>query len=197
MDNKLYVCRSCQYVFPKELSDLIESKVQVYCEMCGAPFSLSGVIFKQAPVPVRDREALTKTPTKFGPDKKEKSHLDKAIKTINKFDYLPVVFYAVITLILSFFNSRNPGGSSILISSYLVVFISLFIIIYDSQFISPRIKANEYDEITLDAICYGILGCILSGTGVFILIKGILIFVYSARNSRKENHKVYYSTKFV
>ena len=189
MDNKLYVCRSCQYVFPKELSELIESKVQVYCEMCGTPFSLSGVNFKQASV--RESRALIHKPTIYGIVDKEKSNLDKAIKNLNKFDFLPIIIFSILTLLLSFFNFPISGGIIPIISSYLIVFSSLLIIIYDSRFISPRIKSNNYDEIPLDAICYGILGCIIYGTGVFLLIKGILIFIYSAKNSEKGDHKIY------
>lgn len=189
MDNKLYVCRSCQYVFPKELSELIESKVQVYCEMCGTPFSLSGVSFKQAPV--KKAKVLIQKDPQYGIVDKEKSSLGKAIKTLNKFDYIPIVIFPIITLILSFFYTRNSGGIMFLISSYLIVFSSLLIIIYDSRYISPRIKSNSYDEIALDAICYGILGCIIYGTGVIMLIKGILIFIYSAKNSERGDHKLY------
>ena len=81
MDKKLYICRNCQYVFPKELSELIESKVQVYCEMCGTPFSISGVYFKQASVS-ESRKPIHR-PTKHGLVDKERSGLDKAIKTLN------------------------------------------------------------------------------------------------------------------
>jgi hypothetical protein len=187
--DKLYICRNCQYVFPKGLSKLIENEVQVYCEMCGTPFSLSGVSFKQTslsePVETIDR------PSKYGMIDKERSSLDKAIKSFNKFDYIPIIVFSIITLILSFFNFRTSGGIMLIISSYLIVFSSLLIIIYDSRFISPRIKSNSYDEIALDAICYGILGCIIYGTGVIILIKGILIFIYTAKNSERGDHKVY------
>ena len=31
----LYVCRECNYVFPEELAELIDKRVQVFCEMCG------------------------------------------------------------------------------------------------------------------------------------------------------------------
>ena len=189
MDNKLYVCRSCQYVFPKELSELIESKVQVYCEMCGTPFSLSGVSFKQAPV--KEAKVLIQKTPKIGIVDKEKSSLGKAIKSLNKFDYIPIVIFPIITLIVSFFNTRNSGGIMFLISSYLIVFSSLLIIIYDSRYVSPRIKSNSYDEIALDSICYGVLGCIIYGTGVIMLIKGILIFIYSAKNSEVGDHKFY------
>ena len=40
MSEKLYICRNCSYVFPKELSKLIDDRTQVYCELCGSQFSL-------------------------------------------------------------------------------------------------------------------------------------------------------------
>ncbi len=187
--DKLYICRSCQYGFPKELSKLIENEVQVYCEMCGTPFSLSGVSFKQKTV--RDPGKTIHKPSKYGMNDKERSSLDKAIKILNRFDYVPIIIFSIITLILSFFNFRTSGGIILIISSYLIVFSSLLIIIYDSRFISPKIKSNSYDEITLDAICYGILGCIIYGTGVILLIKGLLIFICSAKNSERGGFKVY------
>ncbi len=187
--DKLYICRNCQYVFPKELSKLIESKVQVYCEMCGTPFSLSGVSFKQASV--RGSRVAIHKHTKYGIVDKEKSNLDKAIKSLNKFDYIPIIFFSIITLILSLPNFYTPGGILLIISPYLLVVSSLLIIIYNSRFISPRINSNSYDEITLDAICYGILGCIIYGTGVIILIKGILIFIYSTTDSERGDYKLY------
>ena len=189
MDNKLYICRNCQYVFPKELSKLIESKVQVYCEMCGTPFSLSGVSFKEAAKskPIEN----VRQPAKYGVVDKKISNLEKAIRIFNKFDYVPLLIFSIVTLILSFFRLGTPDGIFRVISSYLMVFSSLLIIIYDARFISPRINANNYDEITLDAFCYGILGCIIYGTGIFILIKGILIIIYSATNTEKGPHKVY------
>jgi hypothetical protein len=157
--------------------------------MCGTPFSLSGVSFKQTSV--KKTGVLIHKSPKYGIIDKEKSNLNKAIKSLNKFDYIPIVIFPIITLILSLFNARSSGGIMLLISSYLIVFSSLLIIIYDSRYISPRIKSDNYDEIALDAICYGILGCIIYGTGVFLLIKGILIFIYSAKNSEKGDHKIY------
>lgn len=189
MDKKLYICRSCQYVFPKELSRLIESKVQVYCEMCGTPFSLSGVSFKEAPVS-KSREVIHQH-AKYGVVDKKTSGLDKAIRCFNKFDYVPLLIFSTITLILSFFNIGTSNGIMRMISSYIFVFSSVLIIIYDSRFISSRINSKSYDEITLDAICYGILACIFYGAGVFMLIKGILIFIYSAKYTEKGPHKVY------
>ena len=187
--DKLYICRNCQYVFPKELSKLIENEVQVYCEMCGTPFSLSGVSFKQTSV--KESGVLIHKHTKYEIVGKRKSNLDKAIKSLNKFDYVPMAIFSIISLILSFLNFNTSGGIFLIINSYLIVFSSLLIIIYDSRFISPRIKSGKYDEITLDAICYGILGCVIYGTGVILLIKGILIFIYSAKNAERGEHKVY------
>ncbi|MFX0076074.1 MAG: hypothetical protein ACFE96_11565, partial [Candidatus Hermodarchaeota archaeon] len=181
--------RSCQYVFPKELSKLIESEVQVYCEMCGTPFSLSGVSFKDA-IASKPRKSIPQS-AKYGDGDKHLSGLDKAIRSFNKFDYIPLLIFSVITLILSFFNLGASDGIMRMISSYLIVFSSLLIIIYDSRFISPRINTRSYDEITLDAFCYGILGCIIYGTGFFMLIKGILIIVYSAKTTERGPHKLY------
>jgi len=84
--DKLYICRNCQYVFPKELSELIKSETQVYCEMCGTPFSLSGVSFRQATV--REPGRTIHKPSKYGKTDKERSSLEKAIKNLNKLSNL-------------------------------------------------------------------------------------------------------------
>ena len=188
--DKLYICRNCQYVFPKELSKLIKNEVQVYCEMCGTPFSLSGVTFKQKPLKAPSKPILR--PSKYGMIDKERSSLAKAIKTLDTFDYIPILAFSVIFLIVSFFISiRAPEGIFIFLSSCLIVVSSSLIIIYDSRFISPKIKSDRYDEITLDAICYGILGSVIFGTGVIILIKGILIFIHAAKSSERGDHRIY------
>jgi len=188
--DKLYICRNCQYVFPKELSELIKNEVQVYCEMCGTPFSLSGVNFKQTTV--RDPGKTSYRQSKYGMNDKERSSLEKAIKNLNKFDYIPILIFSIFTLILSFlFSTRTSGGIFQFITSSLIALSSLLIIIYNARFISPRIKSSKYDEITLDAICYGILGCVIYGTGVILLIKGILIFIYTTKNSERGDHRVY------
>ena len=188
MDKTLFVCRSCGYGFPKELSELIENKVQVYCEMCGTPFSLAGIRFKQASVklsgksiPIRSRSSIR--------DKK-KLKLDKAIKKLNKFDCIPIAIFSILVIILNLIFIIS-GGINLLISSYLIVGSGVLIIIYDSKYISPKIKSDSYDDIALDAICYGILGCIIYGTGVILLIKGILIFIYSIQNHESNHHKAY------
>ncbi len=182
MNKTLYVCRSCGYGFPKELSELIDNKTQVYCEMCGTPFSLAGIKFKQSDksIPIHPKSSIR--------DKK-KSKLENAIKILNKFDYVPMVIFSLIVFVFNLIYRTN--GVNLFIASYLMVFISVLILIYDSKSISQRIKSDSYDEIALDGICYGILGCFIYGTGVLILIKGILIFINSIKKHESSDHKLY------
>jgi len=187
MDKKLYICRSCGFGFPKELSELIENKVQVYCEMCGTPFSLAGIRFKQASVKISEKSIplLSKSSIRD----KNKSKLDKAIKKLNKIDFIPIAIFSIIVLVFNLIFVSSEINQ--LICSYLIVGSGVLIIIYDSRFISPKIKSESYGDIPLDAICYGILGCFIYGTGVILLIKGILIFIYSILNHESNNHKAY------
>ena len=187
--DKLYICRSCQYAFPKELSKLIDDKVQVYCEMCGTPFSLSGVEFKKPPT--RQRRSDTQPYPKYGTGAKDKNNLEKAIKYLNKFDYIPIILYTFTMLVLSFFYFRTSGGIINIINSYLLVLCGVLILIYDLRYISPRVNSKNFNEISLDAIGYGILGSIFYGAGVIILIKGVLILVHSMVYYEGEEHKVY------
>ena len=189
MDNKLYICRNCSYVFPKELSKLIDDRTQVYCEMCGSPFSLSGVNFKQPPT--RKQRSKIQPHPKYGLSNKDKTNLEKAIEFLNKFDYIPIILYAFAILVLSFFYFPISGSIVNVINSYLLVLGSVLVLIYDLRYISPRVQSKNYDEIALDAICYGILGCIFYGSGVILLIKGILILIHSIVYHKGEDHKVY------
>lgn len=187
--DKLYICRSCRYVFPKELSKLIDNKIQVYCEMCGTPFSLSGVNFKKPPTR-QQRDEIRPHP-KYGVSDKDKTNLEKAIEYLNKFDYIPIILYAIIILILSFFYFGTSGGIVNVINSYLLALCGVLILIYDLRYISPRVQSKNYDEIVLDAICYGILGSIFYGAGVILLIKGVLILIRSIVYHEGEDHKTY------
>jgi hypothetical protein len=189
MSEKLYICRTCSYVFPKELSKLIDGRTQVYCEMCGTPFSLSGVNFKQPPT-IRQRKEIRPHP-KYGMSDKDKTNLEKAIGYLNKFDYIPIILYAFAILVLSFFYFTTPGGIVNVINSYVLVLGSILVLIYDLSYISPRVQSKNYDEIALDAICYGILGCIFYGSGVILLIKGILILAHSIAYHKGGDHKFY------
>ncbi len=189
MSEKLYICRNCSYVFPKELSKLIDNRTQVYCEMCGSPFSLSGVNFKQPPT--RKQRSKTQPHPKFGLSNKDKNNLEKAIEYLNKFDFIPIILYALAMLGLSFFNFFIYGGIINVINSYILVLGAVLVLIYDLRYISPRIQSKNYDEIVLDAFCYGILGCIFYGSGVILLIKGILILVHSMVYHEGGEHKIY------
>lgn len=187
MNKTLYVCRSCGYGFPKELSELIDNKIQVYCEMCGTPFSLTGIRFKQASAKPSGKTIPIHPKSSIRDEKKSK--LEKAIKRLNKFDVIPIAILLILVIILNLIFIS--GGINLLISSYLIVGSGVLIIIYDSKYISPKIKSDSYEDIALDAICYGILGCIIYGTGAILLIKGILIFVYSIQNHESSDHKLY------
>ena len=187
--DKLYICRSCSYAFPKELSKLIDNRTQVYCEMCGTPFSLSGVNFKQPPT-IRQRKEIRPHPN-YGMSDKDKTNLEKAIGYLNKFDYIPIILYMFTIIVLSFYYFPISGGIINIISSYLLVLSAVLILIYDLRYISPRILSKNYDEIPLDAFCYGILGSIFYGAGVILLIKGVLILIHSIVYHEGEDHKIY------
>ena len=187
---KLYICRGCGYVFPKELSELIENKVQVYCEMCGTPFSLEGIDFKQ-PTVRYPKKPSPKYSTYVITDE-SKSKLNKAIKKLDKFAYLPILIFSGIYigfLFLIFFDSYN--WINILVSHLSLGICGLLIAIYDINYISTKIENEQYDEILLDAFCFGILGCIIYGVGILLLIKGILIIIYRILNPKQKPHKVY------
>ncbi|MFX0147471.1 MAG: hypothetical protein ACFE8E_06940, partial [Candidatus Hodarchaeota archaeon] len=187
---KLFICRECGYAFPKELSQLIDSRVQVYCEMCGTPFSLEGIEFKK-PELKPPKFALPKIPTYDKADS-SKSKLSKAIKTFNKFAYLPILIFSGIYIGFLFEIFIDPNNWINILTSHLSLGIGgLLIVIYDISHISPRIEGERYDAILLDAFCFGILGCIIYGVGVLLLIKGILIFIYVALNSKEKSYKVY------
>ena len=94
-------------------------------------------------------------------------------------------------LILSFFYFPFSGGIFNVITSYILVFGSLLVLIYDLSYISPRVQSKNYDEIALDAICYGILGCIFYGSGVILLIKGVLILAHSIAYHKGGDHAFY------
>ncbi len=167
MSKKLYVCKECGNVFPEDLHHLIEKNVQIYCEKCGRPFSLEGVQFKEVKFEKSERVKVSKE--KFD---EIGSNLEHFIKKLNIFAWIPIL---ILSVILLFTGNLALGIFGILIS------------LYDLLFISRKIKSNKYDEIALDAICMGILGCIVFGTGAIILIKGILIFIDVILNNQKED----------
>ena len=185
--SKTYICRECSYTFPIELSGLIDNNIQVYCERCGSPFNLKGVKFKPAPTPV-----LRKFSKTIALSEKDSSNLDKLIQFLNKISFLPLFFFTFISLGLLFeiaFNLDN--WSFILFNRLLPGLIGLSLLIYDLGYITPKIKEKKYNEVLLDSFCWGILGCVLYGTGVIILIQGIFILIYVMVNPENKNLKAY------
>lgn len=184
MVDKIYVCRSCSYVFPKELSQLIDNKVQVYCEMCGTPFSLTGVEFRKAPIRGTRQTYSTKGETK--------NKLSKAIQILNKFDTIPIIIFSIIVLGLSFTHLFNPiNGLYLFVGQFILGLSGILIIVYEWRFVSPRIEAESYDSIILDSLCYGILGCVIFGTGAIIVAKGVLILIYGIIYNEDKTHRFY------
>ncbi|MFX1503990.1 MAG: hypothetical protein ACFFDH_23715, partial [Promethearchaeota archaeon] len=184
---KLYVCRECSYVFPEELSHLIESNIQVYCERCGSPFILEGVKFKPAPTPyMREKKLYHVLP------EKKSSNLDNLIQFLNKISFIPLFIFTFVSfgLIAEVVGNWESFGF-ILFNRISHGLLGLFILIYDRVYISPKIKEKNYNAILLDSFCWGILGCILYGLGVIILIKGIFIIIYVISDSRNTNLKKY------
>jgi DNA-directed RNA polymerase subunit RPC12/RpoP len=191
MVNTVYVCRSCGYVFAQELSELIENNVQVYCEMCGTPFSLAGVEFKNAPVKVSQPNGSSNQA--YIRKTQGKTKFANAIKIINKFDAIPLIILAVFIIIfLSTAFLLSGWSMRYYIGQICLLFAVILILVYNFKYISPRIKSDGFNSIALDAFCYGILGCIMYGLGVIILIKGILILIYNMVYPDVPKNKLYY-----
>ena len=173
MSKKLYVCKECGNVFSEQLYHLIETNVQVYCEKCGTLFFFEGVKFKFEP------EKEVKISQK--PSEPISSDLQRTILKLNNISYIPVLIISLIFL-----------GLTIIFPGFILIGIyGIIISLYDKKFISPKIKEKRYNEIVLDSFFIGILGCILFGTGVIILIKGILILINAYYSFQKEKLKPY------
>jgi hypothetical protein len=181
------MCTECRYAFPSELSGLIENNIQVYCERCGSPFNLEGVKFKPAPTPIRRKfnrpSALSE---------KDSSNLDQLIQFLNKISFLPLFFFTFISfgLIAEIAFNLDSWGF-IVFNRLLQGLIGISLLIYDRVYLAPKIKEKKYNEILLDSFCWGILGCVLYGTGVIILIKGVFILIYVFVNQENKNLKAY------
>ncbi|MFX1549772.1 MAG: hypothetical protein ACFFB9_05400 [Promethearchaeota archaeon] len=184
--SKIFVCRECGYVFPQELSQLIENNIQVYCERCGSPFILEGVKFRPAPTPyIREKKSYYTLP------EKKSSSLDKFIQFLNKISSLPL-FIFFFTYVISIFTNLFPFvGIYNLLDPIAQIIICLFLIIYDRTHIAVKVKEKKYNEIFLDSFCWGILGSIMYGLGVIILIKGIFIMIYVLTDSQNKDYKIY------
>ena len=187
MSKRIYACRDCGFVFPRDLFNLIEQNIQVYCERCGSPFILEGVKFRPAPTPhVRKLRPL------YPISEKKFSYLEKAIQILNKISFIPIFLFTVITLgLISEITLYPDNWLDILINRSLFGLIGLILIVYDRVYIAPQVKEKKYNAIFVDSLCWGILGCILYGTGVIILIKGALITCYVILNPEDKELKIY------
>ncbi|MFX0034397.1 MAG: hypothetical protein ACFE9I_02000 [Candidatus Hermodarchaeota archaeon] len=183
----VYICRTCNYAFPDELSHLIENNIQVYCERCGSPFNLEGVKFRPAPTPyIRDKKPYRTL------SESKSSNLEKVIRSLDKISLIPIIIFTIISFIWIFEIFFDPSNWFDILFRYgLQGFIGFFIIIYDSSYISSKIKEKNYNVIFLDAFCWGILGCVLYGTGVILLIKGIFIILYVITDKKNNSLKIY------
>jgi len=183
----VYICNECSYAFPSELSNLIEQKTQVYCERCGSPFVLEGVKFKPAKTPV-----TRKSIPLIALSEKDSSNLDKFIQFLNKISFLPIFIFTFIHFgMIAEIAVNWDNWISILFNNLSLGLIGLFLLLYDKVYIAPKVREKKYNEIFLDSLCWGILGCILYGTGVIILIRGVFIIIYVATDQKNKDLKVY------
>ncbi|MHA1687879.1 MAG: hypothetical protein ACTSUN_00835 [Promethearchaeota archaeon] len=182
---KIYICSECGYEFPLELSKLIENNIQVYCEQCGAPFNLKGKTFRELPRGYWEEEGGEERIKR-----KEGESLDKVIQVLNNISFIPIIIFSIIAILSSVqLILTQPEQWLLLFLSRITVGVTGLLIFYhDAQFIYPRVKNKSYTGITTDAFILGILGCVIYGTGVIILIKGvfILIKVVSDKEVRKK-----------
>ncbi len=189
MVKTLYVCRECGFVFPSELKTLIEDRVQVFCEMCGMPFTLAGVEFKQPSV--RQQVPPVKSYSREAIRERSRVKFSKAIKRIDTLAFIPILILSCVLLTTSWIFIDPANLINEIIGNVLISVAGLSIAYYDIKQITPKIKEEKYDELLLDTFCYGILGCIFYGSGVLILVKGILIIIYVAIYSKDKHHKAY------
>ena len=189
MPPKIYICRECGYGFPPELSHLIENKIQVYCEMCGTPFSLAGVEFKQPEI--QPQEARFKPYSREALKERSRRKFSKAIRILDHLSYLPILIFSSIFITTNWLYVNQSNWILSVISNVLVALVGFFIVIYDIKRITPRVKGEKYDEIVLDSFCFGIIGCIIYGTGTILLIKGIMIIIYTSIYHKREKNNLY------
>ncbi|MFX1591062.1 MAG: hypothetical protein ACFFCL_00075, partial [Promethearchaeota archaeon] len=184
---KVYICRECSYVFPDELSHLIESNIQVYCERCGSPFILEGVKFKPAPTPYMREKKTYHTLSE-----RKSSSLDKSIQFLNKISFIPLFIFTCVSFgLIAEIALFNYNWVSILFDRLFHSFIGLFLLTYNRTYIAHKVRERKYNEIFLDSFCWGILGCIMYGIGVIMLIQGVFILFYVLTDPKNKEFKIY------
>ncbi|MBD3340073.1 MAG: hypothetical protein GF353_13245 [Candidatus Lokiarchaeota archaeon] len=169
MSKKIYVCSDCGYVFPDELTDLIENNIKVYCEKCGTPFLISSG-GKKPVKPKKKKREKAKEPT-----------LHKIIYKLNFVAFLPIFIVSIVLICLSIIE----------LSLLFIGIPGMIISLYDLSYVSPKIKKKQYDHIVADSICMGILGSIIFGTGVLLILKGLLVLIYAVKYPKLDENKSY------
>jgi len=202
MPRRKYICSECGNIFNEELRELIENNVQVFCEKCGAPFTLEKTEFKEKEYKPIKEVSERKKPSKEGAEKKIKkekeakekdfSKLNGTIKAFNKFDYIPILIFGIVSLILILESFTRPSQFTIIFIRHLTAgIVALSIAIYDKRFISKKIEQGKHNDVVLDAFCMGILGSIVFGLGVLILIKGLLVMIFVFSNGKDQEKSFY------
>ena len=196
MSKKIYICNECGFNFPSQLSGLIESKIQVFCEKCGTPFSLSGVSFTKRKVKPKVVTTKWEKQKKYTyPQKQEKTYpsLYNAIQKLNEISYIPVLIGSIIAILFSleiFFNPAVPW-LVILIRQLTLGIFGILIALFDKIVIQKKIKEGKLGEVLVHSLWIGILGSFIYGTGTFIMIKGIFVFLYVIYTREKNKLKSY------
>jgi len=190
--NRVYVCAECGYVFPDELAGLIEEGTQVYCENCGRPFTLEGKSFVKMEIKPPEKWEYPRSFKK--PKKKVKTYptLNKAIQILNKFSYIIILIGALASLGLMVRIFWNPSEwQLIIIRQSIIGLAGIIIAIIDNEYICKKIKNGNYGEIIVDSLAFGILGCIIFGSGVFLLLKGVLVIIFILLNKKNQEMDFY------
>ncbi|MBD3215987.1 MAG: hypothetical protein GF311_25470 [Candidatus Lokiarchaeota archaeon] len=189
---KVFVCSECGFVFPDELSQLIDDGTQVFCERCGKPFSLEGKSFTQRQFEAPEKRSYPRSFTKPLKKPKTYSSLNKTIQNLNKFTYIISLIGALVAFAMILEIIWNlDDWMLILIRQSLLGITGIIITAIDKRYISKHIQEGNYGDIFLDGFCIGILGCIIYGSGAFLLLKGILLILFVILNRKNTGENAY------
>ncbi|MFX1239316.1 MAG: hypothetical protein ACFE8P_16570, partial [Promethearchaeota archaeon] len=221
MTKKKYACRECGFIFPIELGELIDNKIQVFCEKCGTAFTLKGVVFKPySEIKKEDASTLKSQPIdpnantwqsgfRTGPLKqykyrsyssfsdRQRNNMEKLIKVLNGITFpflifIPIIFASFIaTEVVYFVSGATDYLNQFIIYRYILFMIAGFIIIiYYKKRISKKVKNKQYNEIALDALCWGIVSCIFFGLGAPLVVEGAFILLYNLYHKKNFAHNL-------
>ncbi len=208
MTKEKYACWECGFVFPVELGEMIENKIQVFCEKCGTAFTINGVVFKPYTEAIEEKLPVEK-PSKSSPQikpfygtyrrgsQKSLNNMSKIIKGVDNIVLPFMVFMPIIMIAMSafevagyFLNLNAQINIFVFISNAIFAFASFFLIYYYKKHISPKIKSGKYEEITADALCIGILGCIYFGLGAPLVVEGAFVLLHNLVKRKNFPHNL-------